>query len=60
MAYGGSVRPLIDAILAVQEIAKACGAVARIVVDANTAVQMAIVANGNEEQKLACLPATSL
>ena len=31
--YGGGGRPLIDAILVVEEIAKVCGTVARIVVD---------------------------
>lgn len=54
--YGGAGRPLIDAILVSEEIAKVGGVVARIVVDANTAVQKAIVDMGTEEQKREFLP----
>lgn len=54
--YGGGGRPLIDAILVSEEIAKVGGVVARIVVDANTAVQKAIVEYGTEEQRRAFLP----
>ena len=54
--YGGSGRPLIDAILVSEEIAKVGGVVARIVVDANTAVQKAIVELGTPEQKWEFLP----
>ena len=54
--YGGAGRPLIDAILVSEEIAKVGGVVARIVVDANTAVQKTIVEYGTEEQKRAFLP----
>ena len=54
--YGGGGRPLIDAILVVEEIAKVCGTVARIVVDANTAVPKALVAYGTEEQKRRFIP----
>jgi hypothetical protein len=54
--YGGGGRPLIDAILVSEEIAKVGGVVARIVVDANTAVQKAIVEYGTEEQKRRFLP----
>ena len=54
--YGGGGRPLIDAILVVEELAKVGGVVARIVVDANTAVQKAIVDLGTEEQKREFLP----
>ena len=32
-AYGGAGRPLIDAILVIEELAKVCGTVARICVD---------------------------
>lgn len=56
-AYGGGGRPLIDAILVAEEIAKVGGVVARIVVDANTAVQKAIVAYGTEAQQRRFLPA---
>lgn len=55
-AYGGGGRPLIDAILVVEEIAKVCGTVARIVVDANTAVPKAIVEHGSEDQKRRFIP----
>ncbi|MBT6440884.1 MAG: acyl-CoA dehydrogenase [Alphaproteobacteria bacterium] len=55
-AYGGGGRPLIDALLVVEELAKVCGTVARICVDANTAVQKAIVENGTEAQKKRYLP----
>jgi len=54
--YGGSGRPLMDAILVVEEIAKVGGVVARIVVDANTAVQKAIVDLGTEEHRRQFLP----
>ncbi len=54
--YGGAGRPLIDAIVVSEEIAKVGGVIARIVVDANTAVQKAIVEFGTEEQKRRFLP----
>lgn len=54
--YGGGGRPLIDALLVVEEIARVCGTVARIVVDANTAVPKAITAYGTEEQRRKHLP----
>lgn len=54
--YGGGGRPLIDAILVSEEIAKVGGVIARIAVDANTAVQKAIVAFGTEDQKRRFLP----
>ena len=54
--YGGGGRPLIDAVLVVEEIAKVCGTVARIVVDANTAVPKAIVEHGSEDQKRRFIP----
>ena len=55
--YGGGGRPLIDALLVVEELATVCGTVARICVDANTAVQKAIVAYGTPAQKARYLPA---
>lgn len=54
--FGGGGRPLIDAILVVEEIAKVCGTVARIVVDANTAVPHAIAMHGTSEIKKRFLP----
>ncbi|MGE0611504.1 MAG: acyl-CoA dehydrogenase family protein [Hyphomicrobiales bacterium] len=55
-ADGGSGHTLIDAILVVEEIAKVCGTVARIVVDANTAVPKAITHLGSKGQKDRFLP----
>jgi hypothetical protein len=54
--YGGGGRPLVDAILVVEELAKVCGTVARICVDANTAVQKAIAEFGTEDQRARYLP----
>lgn len=53
---GGLGRPLIDAILVVEEIAKVCGTVARIIVDANTAVPKAIAHLGTRAQRDQFLP----
>jgi len=53
---GGGGRSLMDMVLVVEEIAKVCGTVARIVVDANTAVPKAIIAHGTPEQQRAYLP----
>jgi alkylation response protein AidB-like acyl-CoA dehydrogenase len=55
--YGGGGRPLADLVLVVEELAKVSGVVARIVVDANTAVQKSIVALGREEHRRKYLPA---
>src|SRR4051812_31957579 len=46
--YGGGGRPLIDVILVIEELARVCGTVARICVDANTAVQKAIAEYGTK------------
>src|SRR5688500_3353278 len=54
--YGAAGRPLSDAIIVSEEIAKVGGVIARIVVDAITAVQPAIVEYGTEELKRAYLP----
>jgi len=53
---GGGGHSLMDMVLVVEEIAKVCGTVARIVVDANTAVPKAIIAHGTPEQQRAHLP----
>jgi len=55
-AYGGGGRSLMDMALVVEELAKVCGTVARIVVDANTAIPKAILEFGTEAQKQAWLP----
>ncbi len=50
-SYGGQGRPILDALLAVEEIAKVCAVTARIVVEANMGAVGAIMAYGSEEQK---------
>jgi hypothetical protein len=54
--YGGGGRPLIDAVLAIEELGKVCGTVARICVDASTAVPKAIAAYGTRQQRARFLP----
>lgn len=55
-AYGGGGRPLLDAVLAVEEVAAACATTGRIVVEGNAGVVGAIAAYGTEEQKYRWLP----
>lgn len=54
-AYGGRGLSCLDAVLVVEEIAKACGVTARIVVEANMGALGAVMAYGTEAQK--CLAA---
>ncbi|NOZ03777.1 MAG: acyl-CoA dehydrogenase [FCB group bacterium] len=54
--YGGEGRPLIDALLVVEEVAKACGTTARIVVETNMGVVGALMNHGTEAQKKKYLP----
>jgi alkylation response protein AidB-like acyl-CoA dehydrogenase len=54
--YGGDGRSLLDAVLVVEEIAKVCGTVARIVVDANMGIVRAIQHYGSEAQRRRYLP----
>ncbi len=49
--YGGPGRSCFDAVLAVEEVARACGATARILVETNMGAIGAIMAYGTEEQK---------
>jgi alkylation response protein AidB-like acyl-CoA dehydrogenase len=49
--YGGCGYPYLDAILVIEEIAKACGASGRITVEANMGAIGAIMQYGTEEQK---------
>ena len=49
--FGGPERPLIEAVLVVEEMAKVCGITGRIVVDSNMGVVGAIIQYGTEEQK---------
>ena len=54
--YGGDGRSLLDVVLVVEEIAKLCGTVARIVVDANMGIVGAIRHYGTEAQRRRYLP----
>ena len=54
--YGGPERPLIEAVLVVEEMAKVCGITGRIVVDSNMGVVGAVIKYGTEEQKKKYLP----
>ena len=54
--YGGQGRSLLDAVLVVEEIAKVCGTVARIVVDANMGIVGAIKHYGTEAHRRRYLP----
>src|SRR5262245_29548563 len=49
--YGGDGRSLLDAVLVVEEVAKVCGTVARIVVDGNMGIVGAIRHYGTEAQR---------
>ncbi len=54
--YGGHARSLLDVVLVVEEIAKVCGTVARIVVDGNMGIVGAIRHYGTEAQRRRYLP----
>jgi alkylation response protein AidB-like acyl-CoA dehydrogenase len=49
--YGGAGLGYLEAVLAIEEIAKACGVSARIVVETNMGALGAIMAYGSEDQK---------
>jgi alkylation response protein AidB-like acyl-CoA dehydrogenase len=55
-AYGGGERPLLDVLLVVEEIARACGVTARIVVEGNLGTVGALVHYGTEVQKRRYFP----
>lgn len=55
-AYGGAGASFHDAVLVIEEIAKACTLTARVVVEANMGGISAIMAYGTEEQKYHCAP----
>ncbi len=54
--YGGADRPLLDVVLVIEEIARACGVTARIVVEGSLGVVGALRAYGTEEQKRRYFP----
>jgi alkylation response protein AidB-like acyl-CoA dehydrogenase len=55
-AYGGSEMPLLDVVLVIEEIARACGVTARIVVEGNLGTVGALRAYGTEAQKRRYFP----
>lgn len=55
--FGGGGRSLFDVLIVVEELAKVCGTVARIVVDANTAVPKALEEHGTSALKKTFIPA---
>ncbi len=50
-AYGGQGRSYLDAVLVIEEMAKACTVTARIVVETNMGAISTVMAYGSEEQK---------
>jgi len=54
--YGGADRPLLDVVLVIEEVARACGVTARIVVEGSFGVVGALRAYGTESQKRRCFP----
>ena len=54
--YGGGGGALIEAIVAIEEVAKACGTTGRIVVEGNVGAVGAIGAYGTDDQKARYLP----
>jgi len=50
-SYGGPGLSYLDAVIVIEEVAKACGVSARIVVEANMGAIGAIMAYGSEDQK---------
>ena len=49
--YGGPGHSFLDAVLVVEQMAKACGVTGRIAVEANMGAISAVMAYGTEEQK---------
>ena len=55
-SYGGGERPLLDVVLVIEEVARACGVTARIVVEGNLGTVGALVAYGTAAQKRRYFP----
>ena len=55
-AYGGPDRPVLDVVLAIEEVARACGITGRIVVEGSLGVVGALSAYGTEAQKRRYFP----
>ncbi len=54
--YGGPDRPVLDVVLAIEEVARACGVTGRIVVEGSLGVVGALRAYGTEAQKRRYFP----
>jgi alkylation response protein AidB-like acyl-CoA dehydrogenase len=54
--YGGPDRPVLDVVLAIEEVARACGVTGRIVVEGSLGVVGALSAYGTEAQKRRYFP----
>jgi alkylation response protein AidB-like acyl-CoA dehydrogenase len=54
--YGGGDRPLLDVVLVIEEVARACGVTGRVVVEGNLGVVGALRAYGTEAQKRRYFP----
>ena len=55
-ASGGGGRTIFDALLVIEEVAKACGVTGRIVVEGNLGAVSAVIHYGSEPQKRRWLP----
>jgi alkylation response protein AidB-like acyl-CoA dehydrogenase len=55
-AHGGGERPLLDVVLVIEEISRACGITGRIVVEGNLGTVGALLAYGTEAQKRRYFP----
>src|SRR3989441_23197 len=55
-AHGGGERPLLDVVLVIEQIARACGITGRIVVEGNLGTVGALLAYGTEAQKRRYFP----
>jgi hypothetical protein len=55
-AYGGQGKPLLNLVLAIEQVARVCGVTGRILVDSNLGAVGAIVEYGSEAQKRKYLP----
>src|ERR671935_2291873 len=55
-AYGGGARPLLDVVLVIEEVARACGVTGRVVVEGNLGTVGALLAYGTEAQKRRYFP----
>ena len=55
-AYGGQERPLLDVMLVIEEVARACGITGRIVVEGNVGAVGALAAYGTEAQRRRYFP----